>query len=71
VKKKKLRNYDVSFAVRIWSSMEITAENYDAALAKARKVKFEDLVEVVVGHNGSSVELIGVTNMTAIDLVVA
>jgi len=37
--KKKLRSFTAGFALRAWVEIEIRAENYDAALAKAREMK--------------------------------
>jgi len=70
-KKTKLHKYDVSHAVRIWTSTEITAASYDDALAKAREMKCDDLVttDEGVSINDSYVDLIGVTDMTALDKV--
>jgi putative FmdB family regulatory protein len=72
VKKGKLRSFTAGFAVRMWVEVDIKAENYDAALTKAKEMKTpgsfiteDDGVEV----NDSYVELVGVTDMTALNTV--
>jgi hypothetical protein len=72
MKKIKQRSFTAGFAVRMWVEVDIKAENYDAALTKAKEMKTsehfvteDDGVEV----NDSYVELVGVTDMTALDTV--
>lgn len=67
--KKKIRKFSASFAVRAWVEVEISASNYDEALVKARELTVNDLIEVNGGHNDSYVDLVNVTDMTALDSV--
>lgn len=57
---KKNKTFTVMLKVVLDTDVEISAESFEEALAKARELKTTDIVEFTGGHNDSSIEVNGV-----------
>lgn len=57
---KKNKTYTVMIKVMLRTDVEISAESFEEALAKARELNTVDIVEFEGGHNDSEVEVEGV-----------
>ena len=60
--KKKHQTYTVLLSLRLDTDLEISAESFEDALAKARELKTTDVVDFEGGHNDSEITVTGVFN---------
>jgi hypothetical protein len=57
---KKNKTYTVMIKVMLRTDVEISAETFEEALAKARELKTPDVVQFDGSHNDSEIEVEGV-----------
>lgn len=60
--KKKNKTFNVSLKVIVETDLEISAESFEEALAKAREFGVKDVVEFDSSFNDGSVAVMGVYN---------
>lgn len=60
--KKKNKDYEVYLKVMVETSLEVSAESYEAALEKARNFGVKDVVEFDSPYNDGSISVIGIYN---------
>jgi hypothetical protein len=52
--KKVLKKYRVQRRIEVWAEVEITAENFDAAVVQAKELRPEDFVTAVEEMNDTT-----------------
>jgi hypothetical protein len=57
--KKKLKTFNVSFNVEVFTSIQISAESIEDAITKARELGVTDVVEIPGEYIDGSLELTG------------
>lgn len=59
---KKHHEFHVGVVIKLWTSLHITAESFEAALEKAKNMGVTDFIDIHGEHNDSSIELQSVSD---------